>query len=105
MTVGFIPSMLVALAIVAESGGELARLRPETLAAWDRYVAAVEHRRAARIGDRRHILVIDAQDPADRQTAKAGSLVVDEMQPADLDRHDVEVPFGTGHCSRRAVCP
>lgn len=103
MTAGFIPSILVALAIVAESGGELARLRPETLVAWDRYVAAVEHRRAGRIGDRRHFLVMDAQDPADRRTAMSGALVVDEMHQADSDGREIDVPAGMVHHWRGAV--
>jgi hypothetical protein len=76
----------VAMAIVATGAGvAAARLRPEALAGWQRYVAAVEHRRVAEAHDASRFLAMDFLPGAaeDRRKALAGELVVRSMEAHD----------------------
>ena len=83
----------------------VARLKPETVAAWNAYVAAVEARRAAERKDSRRFLVMDFQPDAaaDRKTILSGGIVARRMEGAATGAAHVDVPSGRIHHWRGAV--
>jgi hypothetical protein len=94
--------MVIALA----AAGTLAtvRLQPETVEGWNRYVTAVEARRARELRDAGRALVLDATatGAAERQSLRAGALVVKEMTPPSHGG-EIDVPSGMVHHWRGAV--
>jgi hypothetical protein len=96
--------MLLTTVTTAESSLG-ARLKPETVAAWNAYVAAVELRRA---NERKHatkFLVADFQPggAADRKAVLAGQPIVRRMAGERTGAAHVEVPSGRIHHWRGAI--
>jgi hypothetical protein len=102
MTRVSVPAVVIALA----AAGTLAtvRLQPETVEGWNRYVTAVEARRARELRDAGRALVMDAtaSGVAERHSLRAGALVVKEM-PAPSHGGEIDVPSGMVHHWRGAV--
>jgi hypothetical protein len=95
---------LVATVAVADAS-LVARLKPETVSAWNRYVAAVESRRAVERKDSRRFLVTDFQPTAaaDRKVVLAGGIVARRMEGARSGADHIDVPSGRVHHWRGAV--
>ena len=95
---------LVATVVLAETS-LIARLKPETVSAWNTYVAAVESRRATERKDARRFLVTDFQPTAaaDRKAVLAGGVVARRMEGARSGAEHVDVPSGRVHHWRGAV--
>jgi hypothetical protein len=85
--------------VVTGAGVAAARLRPESLAGWERYVAAVEQRRAVEAQDGRRFLVMDfLPDPEEsRRKALEGQLVVRSMEARDSRAATIDVPSAMVH--------
>jgi hypothetical protein len=96
--------LVLAVAAVGEAS-LIARLRPETVAAWNSYVAAVERRRANERHDATRFLVADFQSgsAADRKAVLAGQTVARKMEGQATGASHVEVPSGRVHHWRGAV--
>jgi hypothetical protein len=90
----------VVMAVVA-TGAALAaaHLRPEALGGWQRYVAAVEQRRAAEAHDAERFLVMDFLPNAgeSRRETLAGQLLVRPMEARDPRGGTIDVPSATVH--------
>jgi hypothetical protein len=88
---------LVLAAGVAPSGAEL---KPETIAAFDRYVRATEARIGAEVRDPRRFLYVDTVPAPRRRTLaadlSAGKLLIERMR-SDEQGQAVEVPHGLIH--------
>jgi hypothetical protein len=100
------PAVLFLVATVAMAEGSLvARLKPETVSAWNKYVAAVESRRADERKDSRRFLVTDFQPTAaaDRKAVLAVGIVARRMEGARSGAEHVDVPSGRVHHWRGAV--
>ena len=82
-----------------------AELGKETLAAWDRYVAATERRIAAEIEDGDRFLVVDFLPDAQRTRAAllAGEPIIDRMETRDARGEKIDVPKGRIHHWRGAI--
>jgi hypothetical protein len=82
-----------------------AKLQPETVAAWKRYVEAGEARRSRERADGTRFLVMDFQPTAaaERQAALAGQLVVREMEGRPSGAAGIEIPSGRVHHWRGAI--
>ena len=95
---------LVATVAVSEAS-LIARLKPETVSAWNTYVAAVESRRANERKDPQLFLVADFQPTAavDRKAVMAGGIVARRMEGARSGAEHVDVPSGRVHHWRGAV--
>ena len=95
---------LVATVAISEAT-LVARLKPETIAAWNKYVGAVEARRATERKDPQRFLVTDFQPTAaaDRKAVLAGGIVVRRMEGARSGAEHVDVPSGRVHHWRGAV--
>jgi hypothetical protein len=93
------------LNLAAVDAALVARLKPETVTAWNTYVAAVETRRTTERKDPRRFLVADFQPTAaaERQDVLAGALVVRRMDGARSGANHVDVPSGRVHHWRGAV--
>ena len=91
------------LALVLLTGGAVgliaADLKDETVAAWNRYVAATEQRIAAELDDDSRFFVLDFNEEAERirREALAGQLVVERMHAVDEQGERFDVPKGTIH--------
>jgi hypothetical protein len=85
--------------MVSGAGIAAARLRPEALSGWERYVAAVEQRRAAHAHDARRFLVMDFQPDAGERRRKAlvGELIVRPMEAHDARGAAITVPSAKVH--------
>ncbi len=100
---------LVMATVAAMLAGEgqlgAARLRPEAREGWDRYVAAVEHRRGIEGRDRRQFFVMDTGPDAgaERRALLRGELVVREMDATDSRGRSIDVPRAMVHHWRGAV--
>jgi hypothetical protein len=97
---------LFLLATVAVGEASLiARLKPETVSAWNTYVSAVEGRRANERKDSRRFLVTDFQPSAaaDRKAVLAGGIVASRMEGSRSGAAHVPVPSGRVHHWRGAV--
>lgn len=99
-----LPPVLLAMAVAGGAIGA-ARLQQQTIDGWNRYVAAVEARRAREPRTPGHALVMDASGTgtADRRTALSGALVVHDMTMTDERGRSLEVPDGLVHHWRGAV--
>lgn len=97
--------VVVALALLHPGAPAGAGLRPETLDAWVRYVAAVEQRRSAELESSNRFLAMDfdASGVADRRTVMSGDVVIREMEVIDASGDDIDVPFGMVHHWRGAI--
>ena len=91
-----------ALAIVLATGTAgatllAAELHEETVAAWDRYIAATEQRVAAELDDGERFLVLDFHEEGDRlrREVLAGEAVVERMHSVDEQGERFKVPKGT----------
>lgn len=96
---------LVAVAMVAGTGSLVAaRLRPESLDGWRRYVAAVETRRARDL-TRGAFFVMDTGPDAgaERRALRRGEYVVREMDAVDDRGQGIEVDGAMVHHWRGAV--
>ena len=90
-------ALAVALAIGAGASLLAAELHEETIAAWDRYIAATEQRVTAELEDGERFLVLDFHEDGARlrREALAGSLVVERMHSVDERGDRFDVPRGT----------
>ena len=91
--------------LLGEPAAGLARLRPETVNAWQRYVQAVEHRRDAEERDGSRFLVTDFQATRDRdrRALLAGALVTESLVATEASGGEIDVPAGRVHHWRGAV--
>ena len=91
-------ALAVALATGA-AGASLfaAELREETIAAYERYVAATEQRIAAELADGERFLVLDFHEEAARlrREVLAGQVVVERHRTRDEQGDELKVPKGT----------
>ena len=90
-------ALAVALAIGAGASLLAAELHEETIAAWDRYIAATEQRVTAELEDGERFLVLDFHEEGARlrREALAGSMVVERMHSVDERGDRFDVPRGT----------
>ncbi len=91
-------ALAVALATgVAGAGLLAAELRDETVAAWERYLAATEQRVASELDDGERFLVVDFHEEAARlrREALAGDVVVESMRTLDERGERIRVPKGS----------
>jgi hypothetical protein len=82
-----------------------ARLRPEAIAGWGRYVAAVEDRHRHEMRQRSPFLVLDTgpDRAAERRSLVRGEFVVREMRATGADGRPIEVAGAMVHHWRGAV--
>lgn len=94
---------LTAVVLGAQRDLHAARLRPEALSGWARYVAAVEQRRAR--DARAHFFVMDTGPDAgaERRALRRGELVVREMDAVDPQGRGIDVDGAMVHHWRGAV--
>ena len=90
--------LAVALA-TAMAGASLlaAELHEETIAAWERYIAATEQRVEAELDDGERFLVLDFHDEGERfrREVLAGEAVVERLETRDEQGERIDVPRGT----------
>lgn len=90
--------LAVALA-TATAGASLlaAELHEETIAAWDRYIAATEQRVEAELNDGERFLLMDFREDGDRLRGEvlAGGAVVERLETRDGQGDRIDVPRGT----------
>ena len=105
MTIHTSAVVLVLAVVTAGEVGLVARLKPETVAAWNSYVAAVERRRANERKDPTRFLVADFQPgaAADRKAVLAGQTVARRMEGERTGANHVEVPSGRIHHWRGTI--
>jgi hypothetical protein len=99
------PIVWGALALSATTAGSVAaRLRPETVAGWHAYVAAVEQRRTQERRESARFLAMDFQptNATDRQALGQGTVVVRQVDRR-TGAPGVDVPDGRVHHWRGAV--
>jgi len=102
-TLAVAAAMLSIPAISASAGA--AELKPETVAAWNAYVAATEARIARELGEDRRFLVQDFEPASDRARARllGGDVLVSEMSAEDARGEEIAVPSGMIHHWRGAI--
>ncbi len=90
-------ALAVALAIGAGAGLLAAELHEETIAAWDRYIAATEQRVMAELEDGERFLVLDFHEDGARfrREVLAGEPVVERLHTLDERGERFDVPRGT----------
>ena len=91
-------ALAVALTMGAAGAGLLAaELQEETLAAWERYLAATEERIATELEDSERFLVMDFHEDAARlrREALAGNVIVEGMRTVDERGDRIRVPKGS----------
>ena len=102
-----LPRLALVVSLLAGSAAALgaAELQKETLAAWDRYVAATERRIAAEIEDGDRFLVLDFLPGAEgmRATLLAGEPIIDRMETRDARGEKIDIPKGRIHHWRGAI--
>lgn len=83
---------------------DAARLRPESLAGWTRYVNVVEARRHREVaGNRFFVMDQGPGGPSERQALLRGETLIREMEARGADGRAVEVPGAMVHHWRGAV--
>ena len=100
------PAALFLVATVAVGEASLvAKLQPETVTAWNSYVAAVEKRRASERKDAQRFLVADFQPTAaaERKAVLAGGIVARRLEGTPSGAGHVNVPSGRVHHWRGLV--
>ena len=91
------------LALVLLTGGTVgliaADLKDETVAAWNRYVAATEQRIAVELDDDSRFFALDFHEEAERirREALAGQLVIERLQAVGEQGERFDVPKGAIH--------
>lgn len=87
------------ITVVTGAGVAAARLRPEALAGWKRYVAAVEQRRATEAHDASRFLVMDFLPGAEESRRKAlgGEMIVRSMEARDSRGGAIDVQSASVH--------
>lgn len=92
--------VVAALCLTWEAPTAARELKPETLAAWEKYMALTEARMAGELAGQSPFLWVDRQPEAERRrhmTALArGDIVVSELETRDGDK-DIEVKGGIIH--------
>lgn len=90
----------VASLLAAFTFAEAAKLQPETLAAWDRYVARTEHRMRTDVGERDSFLVQDSLPEKlarqARRTLRAGEVFSTKLETT-VDGRSIDIPKGLVH--------
>jgi len=103
---GIILSAVFAVCSGAAAPAEAADLRPETVKAWNGYIASREKQIAAELNSSKGFLVMDFQDPkdaaAERRAVLSGEVSVKRMGPAE-GKGDVQISGGTIHHWRGVV--
>jgi len=105
------PSVLVAgfaAGLLLAPGASIAAdLKPQTVEAWNRYVAATVARIDRELTSTEGFLVLDFQAggrvDADRRALARGEILVDEMETRDADGDGIDVPDGSIQHWRGAV--
>jgi hypothetical protein len=102
---GSLAIAVAAVLLVDEGALHAARLRPEALEGWGRYVSAVEQRRSGDLLEGRRFLVMDTMRDAaaERRALLAGEHVVRSMAPAESLGHPIDTPGAMVHHWRGAV--
>jgi hypothetical protein len=97
--------ILAAGVLLADPAAGLARLRPETVDGWQRYVTAVEQRRQREDHDPRRFLVMDFQATGDRdrRAVLAGEITTESLSATDGSGRGIDVQSGRVHHWRGAV--
>ena len=90
-------ALAVALAIGAGASLLAAELHEETIAAWDRYIAATEQRVMAELEDGERFLIMDFHEDGARfrREVLAGESVVERLRTLDERGERFDVPRGT----------
>jgi hypothetical protein len=83
----------------------MARLTPESLAGWDKYIAATDVRMSRELSDRTRFLASDfeADGRTRRATIAAGTILVDQVNTLGPNGADIEVPLAMIHHWRGEV--
>jgi hypothetical protein len=91
--------------LTAETGLDAARLRPEALQGWNRYVSVVEGRRRAEVAERGRFFVMDTgpDGGAERRALLRGESIVREMEATDHQGRPIDVSGALVHHWRGAV--
>ena len=97
--------LVLGLAAVSAAVLGAAELKEETLAAWNRYIAATEQRIARELEDGERFLVLDFLLDAEQMHSEllAGRPVLDRMETRDEQGERIEVPKGRIHHWRGAI--
>ena len=91
-------ALMIALAIAAAGAGLVAaELQEQTVAAWERYLAATEQRVATELEDGERFLAVDFHEDGARfrREALAGRVVVEGMRTRDEQGERIRVPKGS----------
>jgi len=93
---------LIAMALVASAHSvDAAKLKPETLSAWNRYVAATEARIDSELASADGFLVSDFLPPPTREALRAklrsGEVFTEKLETAGADGRRLDVPKGLVH--------
>lgn len=98
-------ALALGLAAACAVGLAAAELHEETIAAWERYLAATEERIARELEDGERFLVLDFLPGADLAHAEllAGRTVMERMETRDELGERIDVPKGRIHHWRGAV--
>lgn len=89
-------SLALAVMLAAPTGAAAATLQPQTVRAWEAYVAATEARIARELSGPRGFLVSDFTPEATgtRARVRAGQLAIDDMATPDSTGMAIDVPGG-----------
>ena len=91
-------ALVIALAIGGAGAGLLAaELQEQTVAAWERYIAATQQRVAAELDDGERFLAVDFHEDGARfrREALAGRVVIEGMRTHDERGERIRVPKGS----------
>ena len=91
-------ALMIPLAIAAAGAGLVAaELQEQTVAAWERYLAATEQRVATELDDGERFLAVDFHEDGARfrREALAGRVVVEGMRTHDEQGERIRVPKGS----------
>ena len=91
-------ALAIALAIAAAGAGLVAaELQEQTVAAWERYLAATQQRVAAELDDGERFLAVDFHEDGARfrREALAGRVVIEGMRTHDERGERIRVPKGS----------
>jgi hypothetical protein len=96
---------LLAASIGAGRPAFAAELKPETVEAWNAYVAATEARIALELREHRRFLVQDFEPASDEARARifAGDVLVTDMDTLDARGEQISVPSGMIHHWRGVI--
>lgn len=91
--------------LAASTPGALPRLASDTLAGWERYVAATAQRHARELADGSRFLAIDfeREAPGHRAAVEGGGILIDDVESRDAAGGEIDVPSALVHHWRGAV--